>query len=321
MPEGSTEHKHPIQVVTHRTGLSADVLRAWERRSGAVTPERTPSGQRRYSEREIERLMLLRRATAVGRPIGQVAALDDEHLRGIVAKDIDAVARRVAEQLPAPASAEPHTFVTQALGAIGQLNSSKLHAALSAAALALSPADLMERVMVPIMHTVGTRWEEGVLGIAHEHLATAIIRAVLSAIVLSRDRPGTGPGIVVATPARQVHELGALVVAATAASVGWRVAYLGIDIPADSIANTACEAGADVVAVSITHPNDDPDLPGELERLRERLPARVTILAGGLATPAYAATLDEIGALVLRDMTSLRTVLTSLRSEAGGLAA
>jgi methylmalonyl-CoA mutase cobalamin-binding domain/chain len=181
----------------------------------------------------------------------------------------------------------------------------------------------MERVMVPLMRAVGTGWEKGTLGIAHEHLATAIIRAVLSGIVLSRGLPGSGPGpgIVVTTPARQVHELGALVVAATAASVGWRVTYLGIDMPAESIAEAAAKSGAEAVALSMTHPHDDPDLPGELTRLRERLPAQVTILAGGLAAPAYATALDEIGALVLRDMQSLRTVLTSLRSENGGLAA
>lgn len=321
MPGSRRDQKHPIQVATRRTGLSADLLRAWERRYGAVTPERTASGRRLYSEQEIERLTMLRRATEAGRPIGQIATLPDEHLRRLVVGDVDAAVRQIADRPGEQRSADPQRFVAHALDAIGQLDSSGLHAALAAASLALSPADLMERVVVPIMRAVGTGWEEGALGIAHEHLATAIIRAVLSAIVLSRDLPGTGPGIVVATPARQVHELGALVVAATAASVGWRVTYLGIDIPVDSIANAAAESGAEVVAVSITHPLDDPDLPAELERLRERLPARASILAGGLATPAYATTLDEIGALVLRDMQSLRTVLTSLRSEIGGLAA
>lgn len=315
------EPKHPIQIVTRRTGLSADVLRAWERRYGAVTPDRTAPRRRLYSDRDIERLTLLRQATEAGRPIRQIAALPDEQLRRIVSGDVDAAVRRIADRPVAPPSAVPQGFVAQAFDAVGQLDSSKLHAALTAASLALSPADLMERVMVPLMRAVGTGWERGTLGIAHEHLATAIIRAMLSGIVLSRDLPGSGPGIVVTTPRRQVHELGALVVTATAASVGWRVTYLGIDIPAESIAEAAAKSGAEVVALSMTHPHDDPDLPGELTRLRERLPARVTILAGGLAAPAYATALDEIGALVLRDMQSLRTVLTSLRSENGGLAA
>ena len=48
--------RHPIQVVVRRTGLSADLLRAWERRYAAVEPGRTSTGRRLYSDRDIERL-------------------------------------------------------------------------------------------------------------------------------------------------------------------------------------------------------------------------------------------------------------------------
>src|SRR6476659_7302568 len=66
---------HPIQVVTRRTGISADVLRVWEKRYAVVTPVRSPSGRRLYSDADIERLRLIVRATRTGRTIGQVAAL------------------------------------------------------------------------------------------------------------------------------------------------------------------------------------------------------------------------------------------------------
>ncbi|MBR43506.1 MAG: hypothetical protein CME18_03760 [Gemmatimonadetes bacterium] len=38
--------RHPIRVVAQRTGLSTPVLRAWERRYGVVTPNRSNGGQR-----------------------------------------------------------------------------------------------------------------------------------------------------------------------------------------------------------------------------------------------------------------------------------
>src|SRR5437763_2813551 len=66
---------HPIQVVTRRTGVSADVLRVWEKRYAVVTPVRSPSGRRLYSDADIERLRLMVQATRTGRTIGQVAAL------------------------------------------------------------------------------------------------------------------------------------------------------------------------------------------------------------------------------------------------------
>jgi DNA-binding transcriptional MerR regulator len=66
---------HPIQVVAHRTGLSADVIRAWEKRYTVVAPARSENGRRLYSGADIERLQLLAQATASGRTIGQLAAL------------------------------------------------------------------------------------------------------------------------------------------------------------------------------------------------------------------------------------------------------
>src|SRR5512140_3303769 len=85
-----TESRHPVRVVTRRTGLSVDVLRAWERRHQVVTPSRTPSGRRLYSDRDIERLVLLYRATLAGRSIGQVAPLGEKARAALVKQDASA---------------------------------------------------------------------------------------------------------------------------------------------------------------------------------------------------------------------------------------
>ena len=55
--------RHPIAVVSERTGLSQDVLRIWERRYRAVAPTRTAGGERLYSDADVERLRLIQRLT------------------------------------------------------------------------------------------------------------------------------------------------------------------------------------------------------------------------------------------------------------------
>ena len=70
--------EYPIQVAACRTGLSPDVLRVWEKRYGAVVPSRTPTGRRVYKNRDIERLLIFRRATHTGRNFGQIAPLSDD---------------------------------------------------------------------------------------------------------------------------------------------------------------------------------------------------------------------------------------------------
>src|SRR5438067_12610915 len=74
---------HPIQVVTRRTGLSADVIRVWEKRYGVVVPVRTPTGRRLYSDADIERLRLLSRATLAAYSIRRAVALPSATLTAV----------------------------------------------------------------------------------------------------------------------------------------------------------------------------------------------------------------------------------------------
>ena len=76
-----TEVHHGIKMVARRTGLSAHVIRIWEKRYGAVEPARSGTNRRLYSESQIERLGLLRDVTRAGHSIGLVANLGTEELR------------------------------------------------------------------------------------------------------------------------------------------------------------------------------------------------------------------------------------------------
>src|SRR6476646_793213 len=94
---------HPIQIVTRRTGLSADVLRVWEKRYAVVTPVRSESGRRLYSDTDIERLRLLVQATRAGRAIGQVAALPTSALVSLL-EDEAPTPRRARQRGPTDAA-------------------------------------------------------------------------------------------------------------------------------------------------------------------------------------------------------------------------
>src|SRR6188768_2142134 len=83
----STGPVHPMRLVAARTGLTPDLLRAWEKRYGAVAPVRSSGGQRLYSDADVERLSLLARAVEGGRAIGQIANLPLDELQGIVERD------------------------------------------------------------------------------------------------------------------------------------------------------------------------------------------------------------------------------------------
>jgi methylmalonyl-CoA mutase cobalamin-binding subunit len=154
------------------------------------------------------------------------------------------------------------------------------------------------------------------MGIAQEHLATAVVREVLGWIRESAETGGGAPNLVVATLPNQMHEGGALLVAASAAAAGWRVTYLGANLPGLEIAAAAVRTGARAVALSLIHPDDDPGVGSHLEALRRSLPAGVTLLVGGSAAAAYRAEVESAQGQVVTELTELRGALRRLASQA-----
>lgn len=305
----ATAH-HSIKIVARRTGLSAHVIRIWEKRYGATEPERTTTNRRLYSEEQIERLSLLRDITQAGHSIGHVAKLSLDRLR-VLAAEAGPAGGPVSRRLPV--AGDQSEFLDECVLAVKALDAPALEASLKRAALLLGTQGLLQRVIAPLAQTIGELWRDGSITAAHEHFASAVIRIFLGHAGRSFASVETGPVLIVATPTGQLHELGALLVGATAANLGWHVTYLGASLPAAEIAGAAKQNRARAVALSLVYPEDDPRLEGELKRLRELLPAEVAILAGGRAMPAYREVLENMAALQVKDLSHLCTTLDELR--------
>src|SRR5512144_289316 len=125
-PIPSPSPRYPVRLVALRTGLSPDVLRAWERRYRVVTPTRTDGGQRLYSDLDVERLLRLRRLTDQGHAIGRIALLP---LPELVRLEEEA-----PSSTPAHAGAAAAETVSAALQATRRLDDAELQAILERAA-------------------------------------------------------------------------------------------------------------------------------------------------------------------------------------------
>lgn len=304
---------HSIQTVVRRTGLSAHVIRVWEKRYGAVHPERTSTNRRLYSDEQIERLTLLREMTRAGQSIGYIAKLPTESL-----KELAATTSGTAGPSRAPVGSEPTPFLEDCLAAVRALDARALEQALTRSETGLGAVGMLQRVAAPLAKAIGDFWREGSITAAHEHFASAVLRTYLAQAARPLGAGTNDPVLVVTTPAGQLHELGALLAAAMAANLGWHVTYLGASLPAPEIAGAAKQNRARAVALSIVYPADDPRMEGELTRLRDLLPPEVKLLAGGHAAPAYRGVLDRIGAVQVGDLGQLSGALDELRMPAQG---
>lgn len=65
----------PMRDVVSLTGINPVTLRAWERRHGLISPQRTEGGHRLYTARDVQRIRDILRWTGNGVPISKVGGL------------------------------------------------------------------------------------------------------------------------------------------------------------------------------------------------------------------------------------------------------
>lgn len=288
--------RHPIGVAAERTGLTADVIRAWERRYGAVEPARDDAGQRLYTDADVERLRMLHRATEGGRSISQVVGLSRATLAELVSGDEAARAERRSER----------PDVEDLLERAKSLDGPGLEVSLRRALLVEGLPGFAERVAAPLLHRLGAAWHAGEITPAQEHVASAAITRVLTTMRVGRE---VGPVAVVATLAGERHEVGALLAAAAAELAGWQVVYLGPDLPPEDLVRAVGSTGARAVCASVVYAPTPAEVQARFRFLRSRLPDDVEVYAGGAAAVALKEELELFGVRCPDGMEGLRKAL------------
>jgi methanogenic corrinoid protein MtbC1 len=292
-------------VVAERTGLSRDVIRVWERRYAAVEPDRSPGGQRLYTDDQVRRFQLLAAATKSGRSIKTVARLSTAELERIIADD---EAHRPAALASTTESAHMER-VESALAHVRALDGSNLDRELRRTIARHGIPDFLQEIVPTLMHRIGEEWQGGHLSIAHEHLASAAVLAIiLEAMRAVPEDPGA-PRLLVTTPSGERHAVGAALAAAAAALDGWTIIYLGVDVPSADIVAAASASRADAVALSLVHSDNPAATAREVQAVRTALSANIPVLVGGAAAVRMAAKLSQSGLVVCANVADMRRVL------------
>ena len=280
---------YPIRAVARLTGVSIDTLRAWERRYQAIVPERGERG-RIYRDTHLARLKRLARLVQSGHAIGTIAQLTDQQLARLAA-----TTHATATENPVPP-----VRLDELMLALDHFDLTALDAELSRFSAVLPPEALIHGVVLPLLRELGRRWAAASLTPAQEHLVSAIVRTVLGGL-LRTAAPGGKPTVIFATVEGERHELGLLAGAVLCARAGFKVMYLGADLPVDDIAAAANDAKAAAIVVSFTVV----DARASLTRLRKRAP-RPTVFVGGPKAgvagrePAGVQHVDDLPALLPR---------------------
>jgi DNA-binding transcriptional MerR regulator/methylmalonyl-CoA mutase cobalamin-binding subunit len=305
---------YTIRYVSQRTGLTPHVIRAWEKRYQAVVPRRSPKNRRLYSEEEVQRLQFLKRLTAAGHNISQVAQLDSSDLLELYEREIPIrqLEQRKNEGVFSETAVNEH--YNACLSAVLSLDAKALERSYDQAARDLTRPVLIEDLIVPLFQEIGNLWRNGSLKIVNEHMATSVTRVFLLNLLRAAEKFDVAPAIVVATTLGQWHDVGALTVALAAAENGWNPVYFGPNLPAEEIAAGVKQCAARAVAISVTHLLNRHALMGELRKLRRYIGMEVALFVGGRAVGNQMHVLEEIDAKHIQDMEQFNQALNSLTS-------
>lgn len=207
-----------IGELSRRTGVSPELLRAWEQRYGLLEPTRSGGGFRLYSVKDEARV---RRTTAL---------LAD----GLSAAE---AARLASTPEAIEASADQPVVVdlaAQLADALDAFDASAGHAALDRLLGAVSVEFAITEVLVPYLHDLGVRWADGTLSVAQEHFASHLIRGRLLGLTRDWGVGGSTSAVLACLPG-EAHDLGLILLGVLLSGRGWRVTFLGADTPIDTV--------------------------------------------------------------------------------------
>ena len=303
-----------ISTVSKRSGVKSDLVRAWERRYQAVKPTRTDGGHRVYTDLDIARLKLLNEATSNGHSISQIANHSLEELKVLVKQESDSVTQALEKAKPLNGSRlhVAEDYVQKCYAAVLAFDAHALESHFENAIVELGTEFFIEKLLNPLLTLIGDRWRTGELRPVHEHMASAIVRSLTYILRNNTPCPPDAPKMIVSTPINQLHELGALLAGIIAELKGWKVTYLGANLPAEEIAAAVKFTDATAVTISISFKNDDMLIAKELRRLRKLIGNDVALVVGGRAAGHYEGVLDQIGVLKIKSYDHFKEILEDL---------
>jgi MerR family transcriptional regulator, light-induced transcriptional regulator len=217
-----------IGELSKRSGVSPELLRAWERRYGLFRPTRSSGGLRLYSPADLERVRAMQQHLTSGMAAAEAAAL---------------VLRSEPTDVASPVAARGE--LAEALDAFDEPRAQAILDRL----LAVTTTDtLVSEVVMPYLRELGERWERGAASVGQEHFASGVLRGRLLGLARGWGL-GVGPAALLACLPGEQHDLGLIAFGLALRARGWRIFYLGPDAPIETVADAAARLEPQLVVL------------------------------------------------------------------------
>jgi DNA-binding transcriptional MerR regulator/methylmalonyl-CoA mutase cobalamin-binding subunit len=304
-----------IKAVSRLTGIPADTLRRWESRYAVITPQRTEGGYRLYSRRDIETINWLKGKLDEGLSISRACEML-RHLGGDPARLAPQPATSPVQTVSPPELGVRSfaAFREELISAFRSVDEPRAAGLLTEALSLYSLEQVCLEILQPVLVEVGEEWERGEISVAVEHFASLFVRTRLSNMLQSSRYNDFGPLVLVGCAPEELHEIGPLFLAVFLRRAGFRVVYLGQNVPLESLQGMIEEMRPDVVCLSAASEESVAQLsglPDSLDDLRTRQQHAPLLALGGSAFNKSPRAAERLGGLYLgEDAESVVRALT-----------
>lgn len=224
---------YSIKELESLSGIKAHTLRIWEKRYNLVSPERTETNIRYYTDGDLKKILNVSLLTTSGLKISEVAAYSDDEL----CKAVLNISNEEFANLKR---------VNQLILAMNDFSEAKFHTLFSEFQKDLGFEKTFTDIIYPYLEKVGILWLSGEIQATQEHLITGLIRSKLICAIDSIDYPeDSNKTAVLFLPEGEYHELGLLFFNFSLRKAGVKVYYLGQSTPVQQTINMVNQFKAD----------------------------------------------------------------------------
>jgi MerR family transcriptional regulator, light-induced transcriptional regulator len=254
------------------TGIKAHTIRIWEKRYSVVTPERTTTNIRYYTDNDLKRLLNISMLNRYGYRISSIVKMSSEEL-GKKVMDIS------------ESSNDYNLQIEHLIVAMMELNEEKFEKVLSNALVKLGFENSVTGIIYPFLEKVGILWLVGTINPAQEHFIVNLIRQKIIAAIdgLMVTPSSKAKKFILFLPPSELHELSLLFSWYTLKKNGHKVIYFGQSLPIDDLKKVSQIQSPDYMLTVITAAQTTDQYHYLIHTLSTSLP-HIKIFISGLQT-------------------------------------
>ena len=229
---------YTVKGTATATGVSESRLRTWERRYGVPAPERTDSGQRRYSDGDIA--VVRRMAALILSGVSASNAADAVRMEGTSEAELH------------EASSRPHPLVELFVQKTLAFDQGWLLRILRDSVYSTGWAPTMERIAFPALEQLSAGWGEASMSAVNIAFAAEVIRCEVGAqLAQLNGHGGHQPQVLLGCPEGESHDLGLLALSVMLRQRDLGVLYLGPDVRPEDLVTAVRQAKPSAVCLHV----------------------------------------------------------------------